>query len=525
MRGPCDEVYMHAGSRESECAQKSAPWILAATILGSSMAFIDGTIVNVAAPKLQSAFRASIVDVQWVIESYGLFLSALILVGGALGDRLGRRLVFLVGVGVFAIASAACGLAPSIHALIAARAAQGVGAALLVPGSLSIISASFDEGSRGQAIGTWSGFTAITTALGPVLGGWLIEHGSWRWAFFVNVPLAAVVVVVSLWHVPESKNPKAGRLDWSGAFLGTVSLGSLVTGLLESSKLGWDNSIVLGSLGGGMLLLILFLWLEARTPSPMVALSLFRSRTFLGANLFTLFLYAALSTFFFLFPVTLMQLYRYSATAAGAATLPVIMLMFFLSRWSGGLVNRYGGKLPLIVGPCLVAVGFALFAELSNRGGYWKSFFPALLVLGSGMAVTVAPLTTVVMNSIDRDHSGAASGINNAVSRLAGVLAIAVLGIVLVKSFATQLDRRLANLPLPSEAVQEMRSKEIALAGMDLPEDLDPTRRATVQRAISEAFLVGFRLVLFGCAVLSVSSGLVAWWHIPSEKHQDREPR
>lgn len=273
------------------------------------------------------------------------------------------------------------------------------------------------------------------------------------------------------------------------------------------------------------MLLVLFVWVQARTSSPMVALSLFRSPAFLGANVFTLFLYAALSTFFFLFPVTLMQVYRYSATAAGAATLPMILLMFFLSRWSGGLVNRYGGKVPLIVGPVLVAVGFILCAELSARGDYWKSFFVPLLVLGSGMAVTVAPLTTVVMNSIDRAHSGVASGINNAVSRLAGVLAIAVLGIVLVKNFATQLDRRLSNLSLPSEAVQEMRSKDIELAGMRLPKNLDPDMAMKVQQAISQAFLVGFRLILFGCAVLSVGSGLVAWWHIPSEKQQNSEAK
>jgi EmrB/QacA subfamily drug resistance transporter len=495
----------------------SGPWILAATILGSSMAFIDGTIVNVAAPKFQSAFRATVVDVQWVIESYGLFLSSLILAGGALGDRLGRRFVFLTGVGIFAVASAACGLAPNIHFLIIARAFQGIGAALLVPGSLAIISACFNEASRGRAIGTWSGFTAITAALGPVFGGWLIEHASWRWAFFLNLPIAAVVIAASLFRVPESRDPEATQLDWLGAILATASLGALVTGLLESSKLGWRSPIVIASLSAALVLLVLFLRVEAHARSPMVSFSLFRSSTFLGANILTFFLYAALGIFFFLFPITLMQVHRYSATAAGAASLPMILLMFSLSRWSGDLTSRYGGKIPLIVGPTLVASGFVLFVLVAEGGNYWKTFFPASIVLGLGMAVTVAPLTTIVMSAIDKNHSGGASGINNAVSRVAGVLAIAVLGIVLVKNFATHLERSLPTLPVSSEAVQEIRGKEIELAGMELPKNLDPNATTLVRQAISESFLSGFRLVLFCCAVLAAASAAIAWRFVPQK--------
>jgi EmrB/QacA subfamily drug resistance transporter len=502
---------IRSGSMGKECVEKAGPWILAATILGSSLAFIDSTIVNVAAPKFQATFQASVVDVQWVIESYGIFLSALILAGGALGDWIGRRLVFLVGVGVFAAASAGCGLAPSIRVLIIARSVQGIGAALLVPGSLAIISASFEEKTRGRAIGAWSGFTAITTALGPVVGGWLIEHASWRWAFFLNVPLAAAVVVLSLWHVPESRNPQIKRLDWVGALAATASLGGLVTGLLESSKAGWGSPVVVGSLAGGMVFLAVFLWVESHASSPMVSLALFKSRSFLGANVLTLFLYEAIGVFFFLFPIALMQVYGYSATAAGAASLPVILLLFFLSRWSGGLVARYGGKIPLIVGPLVAAAGFVVFAMMLTRGGgYWRTFFPASLVLGLGMAVTVAPLTTVVMSSVDKDHSGAASGINNAVARVAVVLAIAVFGIVMVKIFATHLERRLPSLSLAPETVQEIRSKEIELAGMEQPKNLDSNTSAAVKNAVSEAFLAGFRVVLFSCAGLAMGSAGVA---------------
>ena len=495
----------------AKSASNSGPWILAAAIIGSSMAFIDGTVVNVAAPKFQTAFHATVIDVQWVIESYGILLSALILVGGALGDRFGRRLTFLSGVGVFAIASVACGLAPTVHVLIIARSIQGIGAALLVPGSLAIISASFDQNSRGRAIGTWSGATAITAALGPVLGGMLIDYASWRWAFFLNLPLAAAVIVISLRHVPESSSKKKGPLDWLGALLATASLGGVVTGLLEASRLGWRNTLVEAGLLGGVVFFILFLRVERRAPSPMVPLSIFKSRTFLGANLLTLFLYAAIGIFFFLFPLTLMQVYRYSATAAGAASLPVILLLFTLSRWSGGLVTRYGGEIPLIVGPLVTAAGFVLFALLTGSGGYWRTFFPATLILGLGMAITVAPLTTVVMESADQNDAGSASGINNAISRLAGVLAIAVFGILMVNTFSSHFDRKLASLPLPLEVIQEIQAEKTQLAAMELPKNLDANAVVPLRQAISDSFLAGFRQILFCCAGLAVVSSIFAW--------------
>ena len=284
MKTPCDEVVVQSRTADDPCSAKTGPWVLAATIVGSSMAFIDGTVVNVALPALQSSFHATVVGVQWVVESYGLFLAALILVGGALGDRYGRRLIFLVGVGIFAVASAACGFSSSIEQLIIARSIQGIGAAFLVPGSLAIISASFDEKSRGQAIGTWSGFTAITTALGPVFGGWLVQNASWHWVFFLNLPLAAAVIAISLWRIPETRNRAAGRLDWTGALLATIGLGGLVNGFLESSTFGWSHPLVFGSLGAGVAALVVFVFVEARTHSPMVPLTLFKSHAFSGAK-------------------------------------------------------------------------------------------------------------------------------------------------------------------------------------------------------------------------------------------------
>src|SRR5262244_2228464 len=274
MRQPCDEAVAKNGA--APCAEKSRPWVLVATILGSSMAFIDGTVVNVALPALQSSLHATLVDVQWVVESYGLFLSALILIGGALGDSIGRRLMFLVGVTIFGLASIACGLSSNISLLVLSRCVQGIGAAALVPSSLAIISASFDEKSRGQAIGTWSGFTAITTALGPVIGGWLIEHLSWRWIFFINLPLAVFVVVAALYHVPESRSTRARIIDWQGALLATVSLAGLVYGFIESATLGWSHPRVVASLMVGIVALILFVVIERHTSAPMVPFALFR---------------------------------------------------------------------------------------------------------------------------------------------------------------------------------------------------------------------------------------------------------
>jgi EmrB/QacA subfamily drug resistance transporter len=518
MRTPCDESAIRGGDAGVPCAAKAKPWILAATILASSMAFIDSTVVNVALPALQASFHATVVDVQWVVESYGLFLSALILAGGSLGDLFGRRLAFLVGVAIFAIASAGCGLASSIQLLIVARSIQGVGAALLVPGSLAIISTSFDEKSRGQAIGTWSGFTAITTAIGPVLGGWLVEHGSWRWVFFLNLPLAAAVIALSLWSIPESRNPTAGRVDWLGTILATVGLGGLIYGLIDSVSLGWKNPLVFGSLIAGCGCLIAFVWVEARVTAPMLPLALFKSGSFSGANLLTLFLYAAIGIFFFLFPLNLIQVQGYSTTAAGAAILPLILIMFFLSRWSGGLVSRYGPKGPLIIGPLIATLGFGWFAVPSVGESYWKTFLPAIVVIGFGMAVTVAPLTTVVMNSVNHDRVGTASGINNAVARVAGVLAIAVLGIVMVTVFSSRLSRSLGQLSLPPAVVQEIQANAIKLAGLQVPAGLNPSTKSAVEESVQQAFVFGFRTVMLICACLALISAAVAWLIIPRDR-------
>ena len=518
-KGPCDEGVVHGGRAAVPCDRAAEPWILAATILGSSMAFIDGTAVNVALPALQKSLGATVVQVQWVVEAYALFLSALLLVGGSLGDRFGRRRVFLIGVAGFALASAWCGLAPGTGQLIAARAVQGIAAALLVPGSLALLSASFDEKRRGKAIGTWSGFGSITAAVGPLVGGWLIDHASWRWVFVLNLPLAAAVMVIALRWVPESRDPEAsGRLDWGGALLATLGLGGVTYGLIESSRLGWTHPAVLGALGIGVVSLAGFLTVESRTPQPMMPLSLFRSRTFTGANLLTFWLYGALGGALFFLPFNLIQVQRYSATAAGAALLPFVLLMFSLSRWSGGLTDRYGARRPLIFGPAVAACGFALFAVPGVNGGYWKTFFPAVLVLGFGMAISVAPLTTAVMGAVEERHAGVASGINNAVSRCAGLLAVAVLGLVLLGTFSHGLDRRLAALGLPPEVRQSLSSERTRLANLEAPASAPPEVRARVRTAVDEAFVDGYRRVMLVASGLALLASLSAAWLIREEK-------
>jgi EmrB/QacA subfamily drug resistance transporter len=517
MKAPCDELAIQSRTATAYGPTQAGAWILTAAILGSSIAFIDSTIVNVALPALQSSLGATVIDVQWVVESYALFLGALILVGGSIGDLFGRRRAFLMGVIVFATASAWCGRAPNIHQLIIARAIQGLGAAFLVPGSLAIISASFDEKERGRAIGTWSGATAITTAIGPVLGGWLIQHASWRWAFFINLPLAAAVIVISLKHVPESESTAEKHVDWLGAAIITVGLGGLVYGLIESARLGWRDPLVFAPFAIGVVCLIAFFFVEAWVTEPMVPLQLFQSRPFSGANLLTLFLYAAVGIFFFLFPLDLIQVQGYSATATGAAALPFIVLMSFLSRWSGGLVARYGARLPLIVGPVITAVGFILFAVPSVGGSYWSTFFPAFIVLGFGMTVSVAPLTTVVMDAVDQDRAGTASGINNAVARIAGLLAIAVFGIVMVRSFSGHLDHSLARLPIPDEQRNEIQSNYVKLAALEIPPGLDRNTASEIKASVNDAFVYGFRWIMLICAGLSVVSAAQARWLIPGK--------
>src|ERR671916_777215 len=509
-RPPGDEGVVRAGRGSAPCAPASAPWVLAATIIGSAMAFIDGTVVNVALPQIQARLGATAVDAQWIVAAYTLFLAALILVGGSLGDHYGRRRIFLLGVGIFTVASVACALALTPGQLIAARAVQGIGGALLVPGSLAIIGASFREENRGKAIGTWSGFSGITTAIGPVVGGYLVDNVSWRAAFLLNVPPAIAVILIALRYVPESRDPDARRLDIPGAILATVGLGAIVYGLIESSLAGFASATVMVSLLFGALALVGFVVRERRTQDPMLPLTLFRSRNFSGANLLTLLLYAGLGGALYFLPFALIQVHGYSATAAGSSFLPFVIITFLMSRWAGSLVTRYGARLPLIIGPLVAATGFILFAIPGTEGSYWTTFFPAIVVLGFGMSFVIAPLTTTAINSVEVRHSGLASGVNNAVSRSGALLAIPILGILVFLTFSAALDARTSELDLSPQARQQLESEKVDLGAAEVPEGVSGETAASVEGAVAESFVAGFRVAMVAAAILAVASAVAS---------------
>jgi len=410
------------------------PWVLIVAILGSAMPFIDSTAVNVSLPVLQRELHAGAGQTQWVIEGYALLLSALILLGGSLGDLYGRRRIFAYGVVLFAAASIACARAGSIDMLIAARCVQGIGGALLTPGSLALISAAYSGEQRGRAIGLWSGFSALTSAAGPIIGGWLTQEFSWRYVFVINVPLAILVLVVLQFGVPESRDDSADRrIDVVGAVLATAGLGLLVYGLIAMNA-ARITSVALGTTLAGIAMLCAFVLFERRTPDPMVRCDLFASRDFSAANIYTFFLYTAIGGSLYFVPFVLINVHHYTPTQAGAALLPFIFIMVAASRWSGGLVARIGARKPLILGGILAGFGFLAFALPGSDGSYWATFFPAATILGCGGALFVAPLTTTVMNSVPVEHSGVASGINNAVARTAGLIGVAVLGVVVTAS-------------------------------------------------------------------------------------------
>jgi EmrB/QacA subfamily drug resistance transporter len=507
-RPPCDEGVIRGKASPTPVAG-GGRWVLATTILGSSMAFIDGTVVNVTLPVIQQKLHASAAQAQWVVEAYTLFLSAFLLVGGSLGDRFGRKRVFAIGASLFAAASMLCGLSPSAEALIVARGLQGFGAALLVPGSLAILSAHFGERERGRAIGTWSGFTAMTTTAGPVLGGWLVQHASFRWVFFINVPVAAAVLMLARWKVTESRDPEAtGPLDWRGAALAALGLGSLVYGLISFSSPAHRIRAIVAAASGALLLSI-FARVEHKAPSPMLPLSLFRSKPFRGANLVTLFLYAAMGATLFFWPFTLIGVQGYSPAAAGAAMLPLVLMVFALSRWSGALVDRYGARKPLIVGPLVAGVGFFLFAVPGLHGRYVSTYLLPTVVLGLGMTISVAPLTTVVMSSVPASHAGTASAVNNAVARTAGLLAIAVLGIVVSSVFTTELRAHLFG-SFPEEVARSVWSQRDRLIDVDLS-TVPAALRETTREVIARAYLQGFRVTaIVGATLAWTSAGISA---------------
>jgi EmrB/QacA subfamily drug resistance transporter len=411
-------------------ASGAGHWVLAVSVLGSGMAFLDGTVVNVALPAIGRDLDATTSALQWILDGYLLTLASLILLGGSLGDRHGRRRIFVLGVSLFTAASLLCAVAPSAELLVVARLLQGIGGALLTPGSLAMIESSFRSGDRARAIGAWSGFVGVSTALGPLLGGYLVEAVSWRAIFLINLPIGIFVVAMAARHVPETHDPTAaGRLDVGGAVLAALGLAGITYALIEGPGRGVSSSIALAG-AGGVVALVAFLFAERRSRNPMMPLAIFSSRQFSAANLVTFVVYAALGGVFFLLVAFLQVSLGYSPIAAGAASLPVTALMLLFSSRSGALAQRIGPRIPLTVGPLLIAAGMLLMTRIGPGDSYLSSVLPAVLVFGVGLTLVVAPVTATVLAAADARHSGIASGINNAVSRVASLLAVAVLPLI-----------------------------------------------------------------------------------------------
>jgi EmrB/QacA subfamily drug resistance transporter len=511
---PCTEASVRSRKQSIEDLSHDR-WVLVATVLGSSMEFIDGTVVNVALPSLQAGFHATGSQVQWVVEAYALFIASLILVGGSLGDRFGLRRSFLAGVVIFSAASVWCGVAPSITQLLIARCLQGVGGALLVPNSLALLSVNFSEARRGRAIGTWSGFASMMTALGPIVGGWVVQHGSWRYVFFLNVPIAVATIWITLSKTPAVPMEFDKRkIDWAGALLGTCGLAGVTFSLME-----WSTGGIGARIAGvvGIILLSMFVFVEKHAVAPTMPLDLFRNRSFAGANLLTFFLYGALSSALFYMPLNLIQVQGYSPTAAGAAMLPLVIVMFLLARWGGSLIERTGPRVPLVVGPLVASLGYALLGKTGLVGSYWTACFPAMAVLGLGMTISVAPLTTVVMSSVDQKRTGAASGVNNAVSQTAGLLALAITAPLFFHTFSISLNRDLVRDSVSSETIREVWPQRSRLAAIQ-------TEDSRARTAIDDAFVSGFRLIAFIASASAIAAAASAAATIGKSKPKTGAP-
>jgi EmrB/QacA subfamily drug resistance transporter len=502
---------------DAPCAEAARPYVLAATILGSSMAFIDGAVVNVALPAIQDSFDADFHVLQWIVNAYTLILGALILAGGALGDRYGRRRAYVTGIALFAIASIACALAPTASVLVAARGVQGFGAALLVPQSLAIIAASFPKDVRGRAIGIWAAMAAITTAAGPLVGGLLIDLSSWRAAFWINVPLAIVAVALALRFVPESRGGVRGPLDWSGALCVTGGLAFTIYALTGISDRGPGDPTSVAMLAAGLALLVLFICIEARVRAPLMPLSVFRSSAFSAANAVTLCLYFALSGVLFLLPYMLIQIRGYTELEAGAALLPFGIVMGLFSSRAGALGDRFGPRWPLAIGSALVAVACLVFylIEGLDTHGFWTAYLPAILILSIGMTIVVAPLTTAVMNSVSDSETGAASGINNAVSRIAGVLGVAVVGLAAIVVFSSALEASLAAARVDADLLSELMGRADKLAALEPPQGIHAGTASQIRTAIADAFSAAYRSGLLIAASAAALAALLSALFLP----------
>ena len=505
VRPPGDDGVLRGARETPGCASHAKRWVLVATVLGSSIAFIEGSVINVALPAIQQSLQASVSEMQWISSTFTLLLASLTLVAGSAGDRFGRRRLFVIGLVIIVAGSLAGAFAMTSPQLVAARAIQGFGGALLVPNSLALLSAAFPKVERGQAIGTWSAFTALTNAGGPIVGGLLVDVASWRAGFLLIVPLALVAIAIST-RVPDVRiGRQAAEIDWRGAISATVGLTTLTFGIIQLR----ERTVALPSIAVGLGLLVAFFWHEARARAPMMPPRLFRSRTFLGANLLTLLLYFAVTGVFFVLPFELIRVRGYSTTATGAAYLPFALIMAGLSRSAGALADRYGTRRLLVIGTMITAAGFFLFGIL-GQGSYATTLLPPMALVGLGMALTVAPLTSAVMAAVDEAEVGAASGVNNTVARVASLLAVAIVGLIAFTVFARSLSERLSLLDLSSPVRSGVAIEIRSLGDVEIPQSASDVERRTVEVAISDALATSFRWVALLAGALAALAGALA---------------
>lgn len=509
-----DDGHHSSGDKGVSRMSGEQRWVMLATIMASSMVFIDGSALNVALPSLQADLGASGGELLWIINAYLLMLASLIMVGGALGDKLGRRKVFMAGITLFMVASLACGLAPSSRFLISFRLVQGAGGALMIPGSLAIIAAGFTVGVRGRAYGVWASATTIVTVGGPVLGGALADAGLWRGVFLINLPLALGSLAILALKVEESRDEEApAGLDYAGALMAAIGLGLMTYGFIRAPQSGFSDSRVLAALVAGALLLVLFIINELLSRHAMVPPRLFLSRNFTGVNILTFLLYGALSVALFFLALNLIQVQGYSPTFAGLAFTPFALVLAVISPVAGRVADRHGARLPLIAGPMVAGMAMLLMGSIGLTGGlpdYWTTFFPVVLMFGLGMGFTVAPLTTVVMGAVPTHQAGVASGVNNSVSRLAGVMMVAILGSLFLFVYAGALEDNIGPLELQGDAREEVLAQAVNLGQAEVPAGLAPDMAFAVREAFRQAFISSFRNLMYISAAMAWLAALTA---------------
>lgn len=492
--------------------------ILFATILASGMAFLDSSVVTVAIPTIQAKFNATITGIQWVVNGYMLLLCSLILISGALGDKFGRKKIFAYGIGLFILSSFLCSISHSIFELALFRGLQGIGGAMMVPGSLSIINIAFSENVRGRAIGLWSGFAGGVAALGPFVGGWLVETLGWQSIFYINIPLGLLALFLTLRFVPETRNKEATKIDWIGTILIFLSLLGIAYGLISVADVGWSNPYIIASLLIGSISLLGFLITETKVKEPLIRFAMFKSTLVTGANLVTFFLYFALSGVIFFLVLNFQQIQHYSPILAGLGLLPTILLITFLSGLGGTIADKLGPRLPMILGPAIVSLGMFLLSLPGKNANYFVQYLPGLLLFGFGMALVIAPLTKSAL-AVEAKYSGAASGVNNAIARVAGLLAVAVLGLILLVLFEQQLHKTLPSSGLNSTEQQQIVLQENKLAGIEIPKSFSYQSRITAQTTIENAFIIGFQNVMEINAFLAFLSAIIAFFTIHNKKY------